>query len=500
MEQNKLFELKFKGSEPKSSHVAVDLVAEFACGEKIKAVKGFYDGDGTYIVRFLPETPGDYVWHVKGVIEANGQERCVPSKNKGIIRVKETHFIDANGDVFLPIGTTVYALSHQTDKIVKNTFKSLKNAPFNKIRHCVFPKHYEYNNNEPELFPFEKSKDNKWDVNKPCFKFWKRLERNIFRLAKLGLQSDLILFHPYDKWGFSEMSREENYIYLDYVIRRFSAIPEIWWSIANEFDLFPNRTIEEWYGIEEYIAENDVYGHLLSNHNCFSFYDFTRKNITHCCIQTTQVESAGKFIQKYKKPVIFDECCYEGNLPMSWGNISAFEMVNRFWIATIQGASATHGETYLSDDEVLWWAKGGKLKGKSPKRINFMKTIFENIPYPLDTWAVNPLENLSAAEIEKILNSPIATLPSKMSERQQEALFVKDAAFMGRKQDDCFMQYFARHCCAEAVWNLPENKRYGIYVIDVWNMKKTKILNAVNGKIHVKLPGKEGIALLAIAE
>ena len=99
---------------------------------------------------------------------------------------------------------------------------------------------------------------------------------------------------------------------------------------------------KDWYAIEKYVAENDPYHHLLSNHNCFSFYDFTRPNITHCCVQTIQMESATKWIEKYKKPLIYDECCYEGNLPFSWGNLSGFEMVNRFWQTCVPGAYASH--------------------------------------------------------------------------------------------------------------------------------------------------------------
>ena len=78
-----------------------------------------------------------------------------------------------------------------------------------------------------------------------------------------------------------------------------------------------------------------------------------------------------------------DECCYEGNIAFEWGNISAFEMVNRFWIATVQGGYCTHGETYLSDDDVLWWSRGGVLKGESAERIAFLKDIVDALPGPL---------------------------------------------------------------------------------------------------------------------
>ncbi len=37
-----------------------------------------------------------------------------------------------------------------------STLATLAAAPFNKLRMCVFPKHYDYNHNEPEHHPFER--------------------------------------------------------------------------------------------------------------------------------------------------------------------------------------------------------------------------------------------------------------------------------------------------------------------------------------------------------
>lgn len=47
---------------------------------------------------------------------------------------------------------------------------------------------------------------------------------------------------------------------------------------------------------------------------------------------------------------------------MPRGNISGFEMVKRFWKGCIQGAYVTHGETFFSEDEILWWLRGGILE------------------------------------------------------------------------------------------------------------------------------------------
>ena len=105
----------------------------------------------------------------------------------------------------------------------------------------------------------------------------------------------------------------------------------------------------------------DPYHHLLSNHNCLQPWDFSRPNITHVCYQTKCFYYVPELLEKYKKPVMIDECCYEGNLPMSWGNISAWEMVKRFWRVVSCGGYCTHGETFEDEKDVLWWARGGVL-------------------------------------------------------------------------------------------------------------------------------------------
>ena len=497
-----MYELEFTAAPPEGSEIFVDLDAIFFIdGENCKEhVKGFYAGNGIYKVRFLPRKPGRYFWSVTGVVDLSGSDICAPAGkgHHGIVNAVGTHFEYEDGTNFIPVGTTIYALAHQDQELIDITFKTLQVSPFNKVRHCLFPKHYDYNNNDPEFFPFEKDTKGKWDVNRPCYAFWEHFESVIFRLAKLNIQTDLILFHSYDCWGFSEMSMEENRSYLEYVLRRFAAIPDLWWSMANEFDLVFARDMEDWYAIEKFIAENDPYHHLLSNHNCFAFYDFTRPAITHCCIQTTQVESAAKFLKEYGKPVVYDECCYEGNLPKAWGNISGFEMANRFWIACVQGAYATHGETFLSDDDILWWSRGGRLKGESRDRIAWLRTILEELPGPLLPWEASHEPGLHEEEYEKLARR-FGMLMMSMPESQQESALVKEGEFRGHCGDDVFIQYLARHCVGRMDWELPLHKDYRVEIIDMWEMTRKTVYARVNGQMTIRLPGKEGIAVLATA-
>ena len=79
-------------------------------------------------------------------------------------------------------------------------------------------------------------------------------------------------------------------------------------------------------------------------------------------------------------PVIDDECEYESNIKRNWGNITARELVHRFWISVCYGGYAGHGETYEHPEDVLWWSKGGVLHGLSASRIAFLRRIVEQGP------------------------------------------------------------------------------------------------------------------------
>lgn len=507
MRQYEVYEMKVKGHAPEGSQVDVDIIGLFEMNGKKTEVKGFYAGEDTWIVRFCPEETGNCKYQIIGIdgagekMEQTGCVECqsAAAGRHGIVRPKGTHFRYADGTWFYPFGTTVYALSHQEDSLVEQTFETLAHAPFNKVRMCVFPKHYDYNENEPALFAFKKT-DGKWDVNRPEPVFWNRLESHIAHLDRLGIQCDLILFHPYDNWGFSKLSREEALIYLDYVTRRLSAYPNIWWSMANEYDLLEYEKAD-WECFARFLHENDPYGHLLSCHQIVRPWDFSNPYTTHICHQTSAIELLSGEIQKYQKPLMVDECCYEGNVPMNWGNISGFEMVHRFWTVCMQGGYCTHGETYLNEEEILWWSKGGKLIGESPARIGFLKGILDALPGPL-TFSGKDYTEESFEEMKRRIpkeqrESSFVRLMLKVSWDEAKGMLNAGREYEANCGDEVYMKYYGRHCTCQGKLVLPKDKSYDVEVIDIWEMTRRTVLENVTGEIQIPLPGKEGIAVMA---
>lgn len=505
MRQYETFELAFQGAEPEGSHVQVKLKAQFTFEKETKTVDGFYAGNGIYKVRFYPEKSGNYVWKVTGAVSGEGEIYCEPAKAHGIVRVSGMHFKHDDGTWYRPFGTTVYALIHQEEALTDTTMETLKAAPFNKARFCVFPKDYDFNHNDPKLYPFEK-KDDKWDVHRPVFAYWDALEERIRELDAMGIQGDLILFHPYDRWGFSRMGKEESMVYLDYLLRRLSAMPNLWWSLANEYDLMPAYQWEDWEDFGKFVASHDPYGHCLSNHNCMAYWDFKQKEITHCCIQDVNVNEVPELQEEYGKPVIFDECRYEGNIIHSWGNISAREMVRRFWTAVCCGGYCTHGETFYSEDEVLWWAKGGILKGESPVRIAFLREIVEELPGPLDflgegLWKLTAGQLLRMKEEgapKEIRENFFAMAMLNLPKERIRPFMAKERVALGHCGKDAYLKYMERQCAAFTYLELPEDGCYRVEVIDTWEMTRKTVMENAGGKVEIALPGKEDMAVLAV--
>lgn len=509
MRQYEMFELAFQGAEPEGSQAVVDLEAEFVCGEEIRKVKGFYAGEGTYRVRFYPRKAGIWSWRVAGAVCGEGKEECLPAREgvHGIVHPEGLHFRHEDGAWYRPFGTTVYALVHQEKALIDTTMRTLSQAPFNKVRFCVFPKHYDFNHNEPEYYAFEKT-EGKWDVHRPCFAFWDALEERILQLDKLGIQGDLILFHPYDRWGFAHLSKEDSLVYLNYLLRRLGAFPNLWWSLANEYDLMENYSWEDWEEFARFVASHDPYGHLLSNHNCFTYWDFRQPEITHCCIQDVNVNEVPELQRQYGKPVVFDECRYEGNIIHNWGNISARELVHRFWTAMVYGGYCTHGETYCSEDEVLWWAKGGVLKGESPARIAFLREIAESLPGPLEYLA----EGVGVMTAEMIEEMKKTGLPEqvkdhffvkgmiRMPAERVKTFILRHRPCLGHCGEAAYLRYYEKECTSVGELNLPETGAYRVEVIDTWQMTRRIVREGARGRIQVELPGREGMAVLAVRE
>ena len=385
-----VIEIALQGPSQGNPFVDVELAAELRSGARTWKVGGFYDGDGVYRVRALAEEEG--VWQFStsstdpSLNGVHGELVVGPAVDgaHGPVRVDGFHFRYADGTRYRPWGTTAYAWNHQDKRLQAATLETLAASPFTKLRMCLFPKHFLYNRSEPERVPFVRDQDGAVDVTRFDVDFFAQLDEQIQALGGLGVQADLILFHPYDRWGFSDLGPAVDDRVVRYVVRRLAGYAHVWWSLANEHDLMFTKATADWDRIGELVATEDPHGHMLSIHNGFHHFDHTRQWITHASVQRVDTyrtaEETGTWRALWGKPVVVDECAYEGDLEYDWGNISGEEMLRRFWEGAVRGGYVGHGETYWDAGDNIWWAKGGRLVGTSHARIGFLEEVVAASP------------------------------------------------------------------------------------------------------------------------
>lgn len=489
-----VFEISLQGPATSNPFLEQVIQGTFISKNETITVDGFYDGNGVYKVRFMPSFEGDYEFFIQSSFceRIQGDFEVVSAKedNHGPVRVANTyHFVYEDGTPYYSIGTTCYVWELQSDERMKETLASLKKARFNKIRFCIFPKHYDYNLGEPRSYPFEgtpmdssvltkenfnkytgKTEGNNWDFTRFNREHFSHIEGCILELQKLGIEADLIVMHPYDRWGFSSMTKEQDDRYWKYIIARFASFRNVWWSFANEYDLMEKKTIGDWERYAGILCEKDPYNHLRSIHNCHSFYDYNRPWITHCSIQRQEpylsAENVIKYREMYKKPVVLDEICYEGNIQYGWGNISGEELVRRFWEATCRGGYAGHGETYMNPQEVLWWSHGGILHGESWKRFGFLHDILSDTP-------------------------GVGLAPHHL---HWDCVCAVPECDLNKTTKTYYLIYFGYTRPSFRDFHFDEDTEFEIEVIDTWNMT-IQSQGVGKGTFRVPLPGREYMAV-----
>ena len=492
VEQWDVFELELRGPAEGNPFTEVEVSARFTDGTRSVEAEGFYDGEGVYRVRFMPEAAGKWSYRTaSNRAELAGREGeffvTPPSPgNHGPVRVaREHHFAYADGTPFRPVGTTIYGWMHRSEELREQTLRTLAASPFNKARMLLLPQDFPADQAPPPVFAFEGRPPADWNLARFNPAFFRHVEACIRRLRELGVECDLILFHPYGKmWGMDHMDAAGDDRYVRQVVARFAAFRNIWWSLANEYDFLRWKRTEDWDRMLRLVQRADPSAHLRSIHNGTNIYNHTQPWVTHASIQCgAAVEEAGRaelFRSAFRKPVVYDEVKYEGNVEMRWGRLDGREMTHRFWTGTVAGAYVGHGECLRAggDREATWISRGGELRGESPARIAFLRRILEEGP----TEGIDPIDKWQP--------------PSGM----------------GGRPGSYYLLYFGREAPTEWAFELYKNglregMRFQVEVIDTWEMsvspvegvfvtKKKDSYTYVDAERRVvALLGKPGIAL-----
>ncbi|GAB2964624.1 DUF5605 domain-containing protein [Streptomyces pseudoechinosporeus] len=479
-----LFEVTLDGPADGNPYADVELSASFQQRNRIVRVDGFYDGPydgaddgsceasndasydgaGRYKLRFMPDRTGTWRYTTDSTDPRldgrTGTFECTPAGpgNHGPVRVAGPHgFVHADGTRHVPLGTTCYHWTHQLDTArEEQTLRELTAAPFTKMRMCLLPT----DTMSPPLLAFSGDSPDTLDKTRFNPRFYAHVERRLRDLLALGIEADLILFHPYDegRWGLDRMSREEDFRYLRYTLARLSAFRNVWWSVANEYDFNRIKTVDDWDRIGRFVQRHDPYQRLRSIHNgtrMYSYeriYDGTKAWITHQSIQHWDARLTAAWRKACAKPVVIDEIGYEGTATRRWGNLTGRALLRQFWHGAVEGGFVGHGEAYpyAGGDGTTWISRGGRLRGDSVPRIAFLRRLLEE----------GPADVVAA-----------------------------------RGAGEYWLEFFGDRQHAWRDVDLPPGAPYRIELIDTWNMTATELPGPHRGRTRVRLDGRPDMAL-----
>ena len=156
-----IFEVSVHGPQDGNPFTERQFGAVFRGKSETVQVDGFYDGEGVYRVRFMPSFEGAYTYETRGNFpEAAGSgEFAVTAPaagNHGPMRVvNQYHFAYEDGTPYYSVARPAMPGRTSPRPSPAGYAPELDKGYFNKMRFCVFPKHYIHNFRDPETFPYE---------------------------------------------------------------------------------------------------------------------------------------------------------------------------------------------------------------------------------------------------------------------------------------------------------------------------------------------------------
>lgn len=241
-----VYELTFAASGKYANpYTEVSLRAVFTGpGDVRQTIKGFWDGDNVFKIRFTPTIQGDWSYVTEsndaGLNAKRGSFKCVAPERggKGFLRrdaAHPYHFIFDDGTRFFMWGTTYYGvmLNAMAGDNWKEAVTRIRAYGINKARMYIYSTWRPGGVTPyPPTLPFETVGDsvNRDRLNLP---FWRRLDDVVRFMAENDLLADLIVFwsNP-DGYG----ATEQNHRYASYAVARYAAFPNVTWCVSNEWN------------------------------------------------------------------------------------------------------------------------------------------------------------------------------------------------------------------------------------------------------------------------
>lgn len=96
--------------------------------------------------------------------------------------------------------------------------------------------------------------------------------------------------------------------------------------------------------------------------------------------------------------------------------------------------------------------------------------------------------------------APVVRTIGSVDKADLQALVESELVYSGRVGEEAYITFYDLRTCVKSEMQLPEDKKYKLELIDIWNMTRETLKEGVSGKVEFEMPGKEGYAVLATRE
>lgn len=406
------FEITLKNDRPyKNPFTDVDIYAEFTGPDGSKTETwGFYDGSGTWKLRFMPNQIGKWsylIWFSdRPQQKITGTFQCVTSNIPGLISADETNpvwFGFKGGEhIFIRsfhVGDRFFASNWPADK--RNEF--LDWAVQNKYNTLSIASHY--------LNRKVKGRGAGWDT--PALWNLKKQQPDPVEYAKMenlldDLASRKIIVFPFA--GFFGQSADYpkdslgQALYIKYTIARLGAYWNLLYNVSGPEPLLPKLnqfTKEQIDGWGAMIASMNTSGHLLTVHNVPNQNPFVNAPWTsYQCLQGPKTIHPDSLylgllaLRNPKQPLYAQETLWYGNIyhhKMIGHEYTDDELRRNAWIIAMAGAALNFADNNGNSSTGLSGTLD--LKERHQDKHDIIRKVwdfFEGIPF----YELSPSPNL----------------------------------------------------------------------------------------------------------
>lgn len=331
----RVYELAFSADVPGSnpylngpSLTAIFTGTSGAASGKVLTIKGFWDGDNVWRVRFAPTAQGDWSWTTSSndagmngfsgsltVIGPTPEELAASVLYRGFLQRDDHAWKLSDGTPFLAVGDTQWSFAEENTTAEWQQWMNARQAQkFNTFLGCIWLAIYT-RSGVPDAFPGKNPQ-----TETPNMAYFQRLDQMVQYANDRGIMMGLTIggFPDNSNWWVKFGTLDRNSRWFRYCVARYTAYNVRWclYGEVNERNTPWGSTWQQQVAHDaQLVRDEDPYDHPIgSHHTSVDTSSASSPNIDYIEVQIarteTQYQSALNYRQ-YGKPVWFEEYWYE---------------------------------------------------------------------------------------------------------------------------------------------------------------------------------------------